>query len=57
MAIICSCNNISRDEIVEAIKAGANTLESIKKATGATLGDCNGSKCEAKIIKLIKQYS
>lgn len=57
MPIICKCNNISRDELIDAIKGGANTLEAVKKATGACIGACNGKRCENDVLKLIKQYS
>lgn len=57
MGIVCICNNIDRDELIKVIKSGANTLESLKKATGACTGHCNGKRCEKEVIKLLKQYS
>ena len=39
--IICYCMNITKKEILQAIKSGAQTLESIKKSTRA----CTGNKC------------
>ncbi|MGL5617325.1 MAG: (2Fe-2S)-binding protein [Sarcina sp.] len=57
MSIICTCKNINREEIVGAIKAGANTLESLRKALGVTTGHCNGKHCEKEILELLKTYS
>lgn len=57
MGVVCLCNNIDRDELIKVIKSGANTLEAVKKATGACTGHCNGNRCEKEVIKLLKQYS
>lgn len=38
---ICYCSNLTRHEIVEAVKAGNTTIEAVRKATGAmTTGKC-----------------
>ena len=58
--IICLCKNISEETIVEAIKKGADTVDAVKEATGATTGFCHGGRCKAKIEALIeanKQFS
>ena len=51
--IICRCNNVSEAEIVEAIRRGARTVESIKFRTNAGKGPCQGSRCLAKIIAIL----
>lgn len=53
--IICSCNNISEGEIVDCIRRplGARTVEGVKRRTGVGLGNCNGSYCNIKIIKIL----
>ena len=51
--IICLCKGISEETIVEAIKAGATTVEAVKEATGATTGFCKGARCKGKIEALI----
>lgn len=50
---VCVCKSISRAKIKEAIKAGATTVEAVQKATGAGLGQCNGSRCTYIIQELI----
>jgi NAD(P)H-nitrite reductase large subunit len=35
---ICYCGNVSREQIVRAIRGGAKSLEQIQKATGAGVG-------------------
>ena len=53
--IVCSCNNISEGEIVDCIRRplGARTVEGVKRRTGVGLGNCNGSYCNIKIIKIL----
>ncbi|MFW2491117.1 NAD(P)/FAD-dependent oxidoreductase [Clostridium chromiireducens] len=53
--IICSCNNVSEGEIIDSIRRplGARTVEGVKRRTGIGLGNCNGSSCNMKIIKIL----
>ena len=53
--IICSCNNITEGEIVDCIRRplGARTVEGVKRRTGVGQGNCNGSYCNMKIIKIL----
>ena len=53
--IVCSCNNISEGEIVDCIRRplGARTVEGVKRRTGVGMGNCNGSYCNMKIIKIL----
>ena len=43
--VICYCYGITKEEIVDAIKNGATTLEEIQDITGAgtACGRCNGA--------------
>lgn len=54
--IICLCQGIDEDTIIEAIKNGADTIEKVKEVTGATTGYCHGSRCKEKIEELITKY-
>lgn len=53
--IICKCNNISRAEIEEAIRNGADTLNKIFDATTAGVGACGGS-CRRKLAPMLDSY-
>lgn len=59
--IICYCSNVSRQEIIDAIKNGAKTLRDIRNMTGAcTAGKCkelNPKKkcCSSDIMKIIEE--
>lgn len=53
--IICICNQVTEGEIVDSIRRplGARTVEGVKKRTGAGLGNCFGTYCSRKIIKIL----
>lgn len=53
--IICSCNSISEGEIVDSIRRplGARTVEGVKRRAGIGIGNCNGSYCNMKIMKIL----
>lgn len=59
---ICYCNKITYDEIISSIKNGNNTLDKIRKDTGACMdGNCKinnpiGKCCSAVILKIFKDY-
>ncbi|MBR5617904.1 MAG: NAD(P)/FAD-dependent oxidoreductase [Oscillospiraceae bacterium] len=54
--IICLCGQISRREIVEAIRRGATTVDGVKRRVGSGMGRCQGSRCTLKIEKLLEEY-
>ncbi len=50
--IICNCNFVERDEIVEAIKEeGAQTIEDIRRLTGA---NTSCGRCGAAVEAILK---
>lgn len=53
--MICMCQKITEGEIVDAIRRplGARTLEGIKRRTGVTQGNCQGSYCMNKIVEIL----
>ena len=54
--IICQCEQITRSEIIEAIRRGAGTVEGVKRRVGSGMGRCQGSRCALKIEKLLEEY-
>ena len=54
--IICQCGQITRAEIVEAIRRGATTVDGVKRRAGSGMGRCQGSRCTRKIEKLLEEY-
>ncbi|CCJ34662.1 (2Fe-2S)-binding protein [Caloramator australicus] len=53
---VCLCKGISRASIKKAIEEGADTLEKIRRKTGAGSGSCRGQRCTVKIIELLEEY-
>ena len=55
--IVCRCRQVSEGEIIEAIKRGADTLDGVKKRTGAGMGRCQGAYCSERIMELIAEIN
>ncbi len=54
--IICQCEQITRAEIMEAIRRGATTVDGVKRRVGSGMGRCQGSRCTREIEKLLEGY-
>lgn len=52
---ICRCEEIKREEIIEAIRAGCISIDSIKRRTRAGMGFCQGKTCSKLIAKIISE--
>ena len=61
--IVCYCSNVTKEQISAAIANGAQTLDDIRKATGAcTIGRCKELSpkkrcCSSDILRLFKEAS
>ena len=55
-AIICRCEEITEEEIMAAIRNGADSLEAVKKATRAGMGFCQGRTCKRLIARMLSSY-
>lgn len=53
--IICRCENITEGEIVDAIhrKAGATTVDGIKRRVRPGSGRCQGGFCQPRVIEIL----
>ncbi len=51
--IICRCQDISEDEIKDAIKQGFTDLESLKRYTGVLTGPCQGKTCLSHVLGIL----
>ena len=54
--IICQCEEITKGQILEAIRRGATTVEGVKRRAGSGMGRCQGSRCTRQIEKLLEEY-
>ncbi len=55
MTRVCLCKVINRATMKKAIANGADTVEKVRKATGAGSGPCHGRRCTPKIQELLQQ--
>ena len=52
---LCRCEEVTREEIEEAIRDGVTTLSGIKKRTHAGMGLCQGRTCRRLITQLLQE--
>jgi NAD(P)H-nitrite reductase large subunit len=53
--IICRCEEITEAEVLAAIRAGARTLNDVKRRTRTGMGLCQGKTCQRLIARLLAQ--
>lgn len=51
--IICRCEEVTKADVLNAIKNGCYTVASIKRATRAGMGACQGRTCSNLIMKIL----
>ncbi|MFZ5943561.1 MAG: (2Fe-2S)-binding protein [Bacillota bacterium] len=54
---ICRCEEVTREEIEQAIKTGATSINEVKKWTRAGMGLCQGKICSKNVSRLISEIS
>ncbi|MGL4792059.1 MAG: (2Fe-2S)-binding protein [Anaerotignaceae bacterium] len=53
--IICRCEEVSEQEILNAIKDGGTTVDGVKRRTRACMGLCQGKTCGTLVQRMIVQ--
>ena len=53
--ILCCCEDVTKAEVLAAIRRGAVTVDGVKRRTGAGMGRCQGARCWQKIAALISE--
>ena len=49
--IICRCEDITRERLLQAIADGCETIDEIKRVTRAGMGPCQGRNCRMLIAQ------
>ncbi|WP_303150216.1 (2Fe-2S)-binding protein [uncultured Cloacibacillus sp.] len=49
--IVCRCEDITRERLLEVIAQGYRTIDEIKRATRAGMGPCQGRTCRLLIAQ------
>ena len=55
LKVVCKCGNVRKSVLLKHIAAGVDTLEGLKKKTGAGSGTCKGKECIRKIEELLEE--
>ena len=53
--LVCRCNEVTRGEILEAIREGARSVDEVKRMTRAGMGICQGRTCGRLVAQIIHQ--
>jgi NADPH-dependent 2,4-dienoyl-CoA reductase/sulfur reductase-like enzyme len=53
--VICRCEEVTRGEITEAVRQGADTLDAVKVLTRCGMGNCQGRVCGSSVTALVAQ--
>lgn len=53
--IVCRCEEVTINEVKDAIKAGARTVDDIKRATRAGMGLCQSKTCYLNIARILNE--
>ncbi|HAN04423.1 MAG: hypothetical protein A2X29_07155 [Elusimicrobia bacterium GWA2_64_40] len=53
--IVCRCELVSAQEVRDAIRHGATTLDGVKFRTRAQAGRCHGGFCTTRILKIMHE--
>ena len=52
---VCRCEEVTESEIRKVIRAGAQTVDDIKRATRAGMGLCQSKSCYINIARIIHE--
>ena len=53
--LVCRCEGVTRDMVLQAIDRGAVTADGVKRRVGAGMGRCQGSRCACKIDGMLRE--
>jgi NAD(P)H-nitrite reductase large subunit len=53
--LVCRCEDVTLDELEEAITRGHDDLESLKRYTGFGTGYCQGKSCVALCARILTE--
>ena len=54
--ILCRCEDLTRERILEYIEEGCRTIDEIKRVTRAGMGPCQGRTCRMLIAQELSAY-
>lgn len=55
MKIICRCEDITEEEIVQKIREGYTSIDELKRVLRVTMGLCQGKGCRRHIARILSR--
>ena len=55
--LICRCQEVTEQEILDAIRDGATTVDGVKRRTRACMGLCQGKTCGRLVQRIVAQQT
>ena len=53
--LICRCEEVTEDEVRQAVRDGAHTITGVKRRTRAGMGLCQGHTCSRLVARIIAE--
>ena len=53
--LVCRCGEVTRGEVLEAVREGARSVDEVKRMTRAGMGICQGRTCSRVVAQLIHE--
>jgi len=53
--IICRCEEVTRAEVLDAVRGGARDVDAVKRMTRAGMGLCQGKTCGRLVAGLVSR--
>ena len=54
--VVCSCGNVTKDDVIEAITDGAETVEQVMEKTSMKCEDESALECRENVQALLDTY-
>jgi len=55
--IICRCEEVTRAEVISAVRQGARTVDEVKRRTRAGMGLCQSKTCSRLVQRIISEHT
>lgn len=55
--LVCRCEEVTREELEEAVRSGAVSLNEVKRWTRAGMGLCQGKICAKNVARIVSEVS
>jgi len=55
--IVCLCEDLTKEDLEDAIKNGFNDLELLKRFTGVCTGPCQAKFCLMNVIQMLSEMN